>query len=525
MVEFKAGLQEIKPDVEFIPTGLQDRVICNIGKGEHDHYHVQSFNNLGKTVLWVNLVRQICAPTNNKYFQFPIFQDWPYDKYIAVVTTKENLKEAGAAYRWINQWWPSNLHDGGTKQDQHFKSLFKWKSGFTVKLFSNEQPPNQFEGPEFGLWIMDEPGRPGMVTAFNTRLKNGGFGMTIFTPVTLAGGFNPGPVLDVLEDLKTKGRKISYMVFSDINHNHIDTGLPNRFNEKRGLLSTEAMKTFISGVTSEQADARIKGTLNLRSGRVYKAFERTVHSSRDYDLTSTYAKSWNNYMVMDPHDEYYPFMLWFGVTPEEDVVIWNEWPTYRTLGNNYYDQVRKTLPCDMLIDDFADVIDLMDMYKMGMAPVMRRGLDPRYASGIKTKMGEKQSLGLVEKFRAKGLKFELAPFERIDTQRATIQEFLRYDARRWPLAGAPRLWVLPHCVSTIRALERHYYLDDGSENEGEEYKDPCDVIRYFFAMLDKVIYIPPKIVLPSQKSKSLDVRSVAVSGINRIAEEMKRIDL
>ena len=329
---------------EFIPTGLQDKIICAIGDCQHDHYDVQSFNSLGKTVLWVNIVRQICAPTNNKYFQFPIFQSFPWVKSIAIVTTAVNLKEAGAAESYIRKWWPKNLHDGGSYEGQHFRSLYRWESGFTVKLFSNEQPPNQFEGPEFGMWIMDEPGKPDMVSAFNTRLKKGGIGITIFTPVTLAGGFNPAPIIDTLEDLERRKppRKICRLNFGDIWQNHIDTGLPNRFNERRGLYTTKEINTYISGVASDQADARIGGKCNVRSGRVYRDFDDAVHASRNYDLNSDYARSWNNYMAMDYHDTFYPCMIWGGITPEEDVVIWNEYPRFVDLGEKYYDEIRKS---------------------------------------------------------------------------------------------------------------------------------------------------------------------------------------
>lgn len=503
------SLDDLKIRTQFIPSGLQDVILQEVGKGECDHYHIQSFNNLGKSTFWLNLIAELACPSGNKYFDLPIFRDWKYPKGIAVITTKENLKETGTVDRGIRQWWNPNEHDGGVSGGQHYKSLYTFKSGFQVKFFSNEQPANQLEGPEYGLWIMDEPARAGVVSAMNTRLKKGGIGLTIFTPVTLSGGLNPGPVIDVLQDLESNGRKIKWLEFNDITANDKDTGMPNRFGEKRGNCTTEEIKKFISGVSKDDYEARINGKCGYKSGRAYPLFSKAVHV-RDIDLMSNYAKSWNNYMVMDPHRSFYPFMLWLSITPDERVIIWNEYPTFEEMGNQYYDQVRESEHFNLTTAKQAEIIKLMDLTQFGMAPILKRAIDPRFAKGTENDYARGTG-GIIKEFIVHNVKFEMPPFEGIDQQRMVIRDLIEYDTLM-PIGvtNEPRLVVLPHCTNVIRSLEKHYLDEKGGETE--QYKDPVDCIRYILALISAISgtikYIAPQVKTDKTRVPSADIRTV-----------------
>ena len=180
---------------EYVPTGIQDCCIVAIGEGKHKHFHVQMPNKVGKTTWWVNLVRHIALPHKNKYFDYPIFHNWPYPKAFGICGTKENLKDGGPIRKEILKWWPRARYEE-SKAGLHYFSYYKFDTGFEVKLYTSEMDQMQFEGPQFGMWIMDEPGKAWMIGAFNSRMDLGGIGITAFTPI------KAGPVIDAVEDME-----------------------------------------------------------------------------------------------------------------------------------------------------------------------------------------------------------------------------------------------------------------------------------------------------------------------------------
>lgn len=468
-----------KPAPVFIPTGLQDVVIQSIGENEHQHYHLQSFNDLGKTTLDVNIVKEIFWPSDNKYFQFPIYQKWPWPKSGCIVTIKESLKEPGAIFNEIEQWWPKGRYTAH-KDGQHYNSLFKTDTGFKLKLYSNEQPPNQLESNVYGFWIMDEPAKPGMVSALNTRLKEGGISISNFTPVTLPGGFNPGPILDILEDLQKKGRRVKYIIFNDIYQNDKDTGLPNRFNERRGLRTHQAIEEYISGVSTADFDARIKGQCNVKSGRVYPDFNRLFHVI-DLDWDCAYLKDANHFMAFDPHAKYFPFISWWALTQDEKIICYNEWPTLDRMNNKYYYEYRDQLVCSIPIiapegeESISSTMKLLDLSHIGY-PAPERFIDPFYSEATFGKTD-----GLDFQFSQAGITFNRPPRQNIETQRNRIIDLMQYR-RDLPPSPYNRscFLILSHCHNMIKSFERHYYLD-GKEKESEEYKDPVDTCRIVMA--------------------------------------------
>jgi hypothetical protein len=503
----------------FIPTGIIEPAIEAVGNVSGTTIiNLQLANKVGKTTGAVNILREIVWPMGSEYFQHPMFKEWAFRdvdgaiiKRGRIVGTKENIAEVGPINTEIAKWWPRGKYEI-RKLSHSYPKEFKTDSGWLVDVMSHEQDPKEHEGPLLSWCWVDEPAKPAILGAILRRFQKGGVLLLTQTPI------NAGPMLDILDDLQAQGSRI-ITITGTIWDNDIETGKPNSKGTRRGLMTKAEIESYVANTPDMEREAALFGRASHKSGKIYPTFDKAIHV-RNYDLLSSYAQSWNTYMVMDPHRAYYPFMMWLAVTPEEDVVVFNEWPTYKGMHNNFYDQIRLKEHYYGTIDNQVDVIRLLDCTEIGLAPITKRFIDPRFARGTQNEW-TKDTQGIVAEFMkpSRNIKFEMPPFELIDKQRVVIQELLRYGHS--PKLEPPRFFVLPHCANTIRAFERHYY-EESSENEAEDYKDALDCVRYFLAGIGQIVYKERKIILPSQKERSRDVVKT-VAAKDKLIDEMRDI--
>ena len=216
-----------------------------------------------------------------------------------------------------------------------------------------------------------------------------------------------------------------------------------------------------------------------------------VHT-RHYELDSNEARQWMTFMIMDPHDKYYPFMQWWAVKPGplgvDHYVCYNEWPMYETL-KCYYDEVAKTLTCNMTPDQLAQIIKTLDCSEYGLQ-TPERGIDPRFARNSKADFAKK-SEGIILTYTHFGINFKLPPSQMVDVQREKIRGLLKYE-HDLPITiyNEPKITICPWCRNTRRSIGRHYW-EEGKEVEAETFKDPADCARMFFALLGERRYQKP----------------------------------
>jgi hypothetical protein len=219
----------------------------------------------------------------------------------------------------------------------------------------------------------------------------------------------------------------------------------------------------------------------------------------DWDLIRDKA---NCVMVMDPHSHYYPFCLWIAVIPKNDRHNWpedyykfvyNEWPTFETF-NAYYHDVRHTTQYTGSLSDIAKEIFHYDGTSDHGIKVMRRGIDPRYASGAGAWSWSGSTEGIVNLFHRPengGLDFSLPRVKILDAQRSVIINDLKWNAlSERSVYNEPSLFVAPWCRNTIQSLANHR-LVEGTEKEDEKFKDASDCLRIAYAILDKWEYKDP----------------------------------
>lgn len=503
------------PTTNYEPTGIQEDIIKAVGCGEYDIILVLSANKVGKTATAANILRNIIYPNDKTWFDYPVYNAWedpetgkPFPKNIWITGTTENVREAGPIQSEIQTWWYKGdymFQKGG----KPYPSYFETTTGFKGRVFTYEQDRDKMEGPLIGLCWSDEPPRPEMIGAINSRFMRGGIWLLTMTPI------NCGAFLDEIEDLRQRGKRV-LTLSCDITKNSITTGKPNSKGTKRGLMTDQEIERYAAGIPLAERDARLKGKASRKSGKIYPMFDRSVHV-KEFNLDSDYAKGWNCYCIIDPHRKYYPFISWWAKTQDDKHICYNEWPRKDTLGG-YYDEQRHNAICPYGVDMIASFIKTLDMVDSGLT-MCGRTIDPRFARGTEDEFGKGETSGLVERFLEYGLKFDYPPFEMIEEQRDAIQKLLYYDPQR-PICeyNEPGMYIMPHCVNVIRSFERHSWDDTEAAKESEKYKDPIDTVRYYLAYVNQKPYYNP-----GEKKKGLakDLYSRTKKIISSVFDEMR----
>lgn len=465
-----------------IPTGALEPVIVAVGEAKHRIINLQCANKLGKTTMVANVFKNIFWENDPEYFDYPAFREWPFVndggeiiKSARIICTPTNAAIGGPIDSEIQKWWPKGRYER-VKATKSYYSKYETDTGWDFDIMTYEQAAEEFEGPMKSLQWCDEPPPPRIMGAIMSRFSKGGILLVSQSPV------NAGPFIDVLKDLEERGTKV-ITIQANIYDNSITKGKLNKKETKRGLMTDEEIEDYVKSIPIDEREARLYGKAVGKSGKIYPHFDIMEHV-RKYDIQSPASRLWNGYCVMDPHDKYYPFIQWWAVIPPNEIgkpkyICYNEWPTFDTLGG-YYDEKRRSAVCNLTPEDISKIIKVLDGTQYGIQ-ILKRGIDPRFAKNTESNYS-KTVEGIVLDYQKYGIDFEL-PDQRILAQgRDRLRILMKYD-KQLPthIYNEPELFVLPHCVNTIRSFDRHYW-EDGKNKEAEEFKDPSDCARIFTAI-------------------------------------------
>jgi hypothetical protein len=459
----------------YIPTGLQEDIIYTVGCGRYQIIVAIDANRIGKTTAIINIAKQIIWPEENEYFRFwegeNVFKEWPFSvKRFRITGTPTNLADNGAIQQAISQWWPKDKYTQ-EKAGKHFYSSFKcgdWEGD----ALTYEQSPTEYEGQTLSLVISDEPPKPALIGAINSRMAEGGIWVIGMTPL------NCGVFLDTIDDLIDKGKRVK-IISGSIYENDTQTGKPNHNNTKKGLWTKEQIDDYVAGIPLDEHDARVKGIASHKSGKIFPMYDDEIHS---INFDNTNLGKCACYMSIDPHRQYYPAITWHAVTPGGCDVVYNEFPKHDDL-KMFYDEARFSIKFTKTMEELAQIILANDLGFHG-AKILVRAIDPRFHAENPGFIVRLQELGVVG--------WQIPDCEKIEVQRINLQSNLNFD-RRIPLVGGnmPLQYVAKVCRNVRRALSRHYW-EDGKDKEAEDYKDFIDAIRYRYNLTDgKIIHIEP----------------------------------
>jgi hypothetical protein len=475
----------------FEPTGVQEEIITTFGRGQHQIILCLHNNKGGKTATAVNILKQMFwYDPNDEFFRYQLFRKWPFDaKQGRVVGTVKNTADDGPIRKEIQHWWPKSRFLA-EKLGKKYYSRYLIDTGWEFDVLTYEQEPQEFEGPFLSWTWCDEPPPEKLVGAITSRFIGGGIWLITATPIRC------GPFLSLLSDIKDKGGRIVQLNASLFDFSKT-SGKPNHKGRMKGLWTDEMIRDYVATIPPDEYDARILGKGNAKSGTIYPMFNRNVHvvggescPIHEINFTSSYARASMCFCTIDPHKKGYPAIQWWMLTPDSDFICYNEWPTKKML-NMYYDEARKSLICPYNAEEISRFIKILDCSHLGLN-MQRRAMDPRFGKGTEGEYGRGTESLMTDYAKFLQPVFELPPAERIDVQRDAIRRLLHWDPSipvGWH--NRPHMYFMPHCINSIRAIERHYW-DEEKEAESERYKDFVDTIRNMMALLGHHKYVEPQ---------------------------------
>jgi hypothetical protein len=462
---------------EYEPTGLQEDIIYTVGLGKSEIVLALHPNDVGKTRVGVEILKNIIWPCNPKWFAFwdgySVFRDkqWPL-KAFRITGTTQALSDAGAMQTEIAKSWPAGEYLW-TRGAKRYNSDCVCKNGWSGDALTYNQDRTEFESRKIDVCLSDEPPKAAIVGAITSRFTDGMLWIVCATP------YQCGAFLDIIGDLEEKGTRVKRLT-GTAHENSKTSGKPNHLNTRRGLRTDEEIESKIARCPIEERPARIYGLASNKSGKIYPMFEENAHV---IDFDYHWLPDCNLFMSIDPHRKYYPAIMWYAVTPGHKVIIYNEYPKFEMF-NAYYDEIRNTEQFNKDAKQLADIILANDMTLQYGGEIVMRCPDP-YFDEVED---------FVKKMIEHGVSgWNIPERERIEIQRNNLRELMGYN----PALG---VWTRNdvsvmfdrRCKNVIRAVSRHHW-DEEKDKEAELYKDFCDSIRAFLAAVGgKPVYIEPK---------------------------------
>jgi phage terminase large subunit-like protein len=228
--------------------------------------------------------------------------------------------------------------------------------------------------------------------------------------------------------------------------------------DENPYLGKEEKEEFLKGLDEEEREARQHGRFRHLMGRVYKDFDPGVHVLDEYG----WDPSWPSGLVVDPHDRR-PYALgWFVVSPRDEIIWIEEWPSFDFVNCRSW---------DWGIDDYVEYFEAT-RDRLGLSNLHWRIMDPRFGATPKATTGTT----LFEEFANRGWYFDhLFHAGEIEAGRMLVREHLKNHQMLW----------LHNCHNFRKAFLNHVWEDykgrldrAPKESEADKYKDFCDVARY-----------------------------------------------
>jgi phage terminase large subunit-like protein len=165
------------------PNGKCEEFIREVGEDKRLVVFFSAANGVGKTCVAANVVANIMFGQDNlenKWFDYPLYREWPYPKRGRVVSQASNIVKN--LIPTLEEWLPLGRYKA-TKGGKQFNSQWEMDNGWTFDIMTNEQDPKEFEGPTLGWIWCDEPPTEPIYKACISRLRAGGVLFITATPL------------------------------------------------------------------------------------------------------------------------------------------------------------------------------------------------------------------------------------------------------------------------------------------------------------------------------------------------------
>jgi hypothetical protein len=447
------------PLAHFVPNGAQEHWIKMIGchddeqpieirtKGYKNHgltlksrnKVLSAANKIGKSTGTINILGNLIYGPQNKFFDLPLFRDWPYPKKIWLLSEDSTLVDI--IIPEIHRWFPSDRYSTLSK-GKKLEYLWSFDTGWKMIIKTYDQMGGKMESDLIGLAVFSEPCEKDLWDAMPARMPAGGLRMMELTPVQKADS-RPCFWLYDLRDV-------------DMMHGQIEENCEER--GQRGLLKRKDVDWVVSQYDSDEREARAKGRYTIAGGLIWaNLMERDIiikPHKLDKDVLYTFE--------IDPHESRPPACNWTALFPNGRQEVMFEYPQYQEgLGLeelDRYDLTIKELCAEILAIEKRLGID---------GKVIDRIMDPFF--GSKEYAQTRQSVQM--EYAKYGIICRLPERYYVDVGIDAVKQQLK--------DGKLKVWDT--CINTIRFMQRWHKKKSKEGNKlilDTKWKDYCDLRRY-----------------------------------------------
>ncbi len=412
----------------FTPNGAQEKFVQGVGSGEVFISIFSAANGEGKTALMAMILGSMMFDNSeNPWFDYPIFNEFPYPPRARIASTPKNVEEIGAIQTELKKWFPKGkyeTHRKGRTYDCEFVA-----GDWVLDIMTYEQKVTEYESATLGVMIFDEPPPLRILHACIARMRKGGVILIFMTPLDTGG--------EIIEDLTSKedlvyeGENIGkvFIQYADIEENCKEHGI-------RGQLEHKDIIKMLNFYDAEEKDARAKGRPTHVVGRIYPSFEdKDPYIVDDFVIP----EEWARVNILDPHDGPPYAFSWVAIDPTGQIWIYDEFPV---------EDFEKIGSSSLTIPDYARIV----REKEGRDKVKLRLLDPYFGNKRYSNTG----LTVKQELAELGLDFEDGDTSGLEVGHKRVREFLKYQ-KAFPVGPTnhPKLHIFKSCRNHWRSMLRY----------------------------------------------------------------------
>lgn len=445
------------------PNGVIEKFINMVGDLNFFIVFISAANGVGKSTVGANILANMIFPSDNKYFQNKMFQDFPFRKQGRIVTDSalvdKNIVEA------LKEWFPEGKYKT-KKGNKHFESI--WEAGdHKFDIMTYDQQPKEFEGVTLGWAWLDEPPPDSILKAIISRMRTGGVIFITATPLSgsgylfdmFASGNNTSKYTLPDGTEKLIERKVSHIT-ADIESACIEHGV-------RGHLHHEHIENMVAEYDDDERQARIYGKFQHLVGMVFKKYDKDVHVIKPFMINRRDYIVWN---MLDAHPR------------NPDAIMWVAIDKYGT----FY-------VVDEIYRNFDDVEEMAAMIKAKDAQyrVTNWIADPsawptNQHDGVEVK-------SLAEKLADHGVYYQKATKARAMADQS-IKDFLNFTEVKGKIINPPKLYFFDNVERTLFEMPRYRWDEHvGKTADRKDRKEkPVDKDDHMIECLGRCLIQEPR---------------------------------
>jgi phage terminase large subunit-like protein len=419
------------------PNGKCEEFINKVGEGGNFIILFSAANGVGKTASGANVVAHLLfgKDSENKYFNLPMYKDFPFPKRGRVVSDPTNISKN--LIPTLKEWLPEGRYTA-KKGDKHFESIWKTDNGWEFDVMSYEQDPKEFESSTLGWAWFDEPPPQAIFKATVARMRKGGIIFITETPLYAAWLYDH-VIANPDTELEAKGQRV--YVEACVEDACVQHGI-------RGHLQHAHIETMIAEYSEDEKQARVYGKFQHLIGLRFKQFSRAIHVIRPFEIDE---RNYCVYHALDTHPRNPDAGIWLAVDRKGRKIVVDE----------FWEK------CQGGTEEMSNKLKR----KMSQYRVVRKLIEP--AAFNEDQHSEPKEETLAKKLSNYGLSYLPASKMRTMSDKC-IEDALTYQ--KVNLNGveeyikAPELYVFDTCKRTIFEFE-HLRWDEWT-GKASELKDP-----------------------------------------------------